>query len=39
MPLLSISKYKELENKCITELSNRKIEIDSILESEEDEED
>jgi serine/threonine protein kinase len=31
-----ISKYKELEMKCINELSNRKIEIDSILESEED---
>ena len=34
-----ISKYKELEIKCITELSNRKIEIDSILESEEDDND
>ena len=33
---LSISKYKELEIKCINELSNRKIEIDSILESEDD---
>ncbi len=31
-----ISKYKELEIKCIAELSNRKIEIDSILESDED---
>ena len=31
-----ISKYKELEIKCITELSNRKIEVDAILESEED---
>lgn len=39
MPLSATSKYKELENKCITELSNRKVEIDSLLESEEDEED
>ena len=31
-----ISKYKELEIKCVTELSNRKIEVDAILESEED---
>ena len=31
-----ISKYKELEIKCINELSNRKVEIDSILETEED---
>ena len=31
-----MSKYKELEIKCIAELSNRKIEIDSILESDED---
>ena len=36
LPSPQISKYKELEMKCITELSNRKIEIDSILESEED---
>lgn len=32
----SVSKYKELELKCITELNKRKAEIDSILESEED---
>ena len=36
LPLSQISKYKEIEIKCIKELSNRKIEIDSILESEED---
>ena len=36
IPLSQNSKYKELEIKCIAELSNRKIEIDSILDSEED---
>ena len=36
LPLSSILKYKEIEIKCINELSNRKKEIDSILESEED---
>ena len=30
------SKYKELEMKCLAELTERKFEIDSILESEED---
>ena len=36
LPLSQNSKYKELEIKCIAELSNRKVEIDSILDSEED---
>ena len=36
VPLSPNSKYKEIEIKCITELSNRKLEIDSILDSEED---
>ena len=36
LPFPSISKYKEIEIKCIKELSNRKVEIDSILESEKD---
>jgi len=36
IPLSQNFKYKELEIKCIAELSNRKIEIDSILDSEED---
>ena len=35
-PLSPNSKYKEIEIKCIAELSNRKLEIDSILDSEED---
>ena len=36
LPISSILKYKEIEIKCINELSNRKKEIDSILESVED---
>ena len=36
LPLAPISKYKEIEIKCIKELSIRKVEIDSILETEED---
>ena len=36
VPISPNSKYKEIEIKCIAELSNRKMEIDSILDSEED---